>query len=68
MAKVTKDMIIVDVLKLNPETAKFFFEIGMHCLGCPSASAESIEEACMVHGADADKLVNDINAFLEANA
>ena len=61
--KVTKDMIIVDVLKLNPETAKFFFEIGMHCLGCPSASAESIEEACMVHGADADKLVNDINAF-----
>lgn len=65
--KVTKDMIIVDVLKLNPETAKFFFEIGMHCLGCPSASAESIEEACMVHGADADKLVNDINAFLEAN-
>ncbi len=66
--KVTKDMIIVDVLKLNPETAKFFFEIGMHCLGCPSASAESIEEACMVHGADADKLVNDINAFLEANA
>ena len=66
--KVTKDMIIVDVLKLNPETAKFFFEIGMHCLGCPSASAESIEEACMVHGADADKLVNDINAILEANA
>ena len=66
--KVTQDMIIVDVLKLNPETAKFFFEIGMHCLGCPSASAESIEEACMVHGADADKLVNDINAFLEANA
>lgn len=66
--KVTKDMIIVDVLKLNPETAKFFFEIGMHCLGCPSASAESIEEACMVHGADADKLINDINAFLEANA
>lgn len=65
--KVTKDMIIIDVLKLNPETAKFFFEIGMHCLGCPSASAESIEEACMVHGADADKLVNDINAFLEAN-
>ena len=68
MAKVTKDMIIVDVLKMNQETAKFFFEIGMHCLGCPSASAESIEEACMVHGADADKLVNDINAFLEANA
>lgn len=63
--KVTKDMIIMDVLKINPETAQFFLDIGMHCLGCPSASMESIEQACMVHGADADKLVNDLNAFLE---
>jgi len=63
--KVTKDMIIMDVLKLNPGTAKFFFEIGMHCLGCPSASAETLEDACMVHGADADKLIADINAYLE---
>lgn len=63
--KVTKDMIIMDVLKINPETAQFFLDIGMHCLGCPSASMESIEQACMVHGADVDKLVDDINAFLE---
>lgn len=63
--KVTKDMIIMDVLKLNPETAQFFLDIGMHCLGCPSASMESIEQACEVHGADVDKLVDDINAFLE---
>lgn len=63
--KVTKDMIIMDVLKLNPETAQFFLDIGMHCLGCPSASMESIEQACMVHGADVDKLIDDINAFLE---
>lgn len=63
--KVTKDMIIMDVLKINPETAQFFLNIGMHCLGCPSASMESIEQACMVHGADVDKLVDDINAFLE---
>lgn len=65
--KVTKDMIIMDVLKLNPETAQFFLNIGMHCLGCPSASMESIEQACMVHGADADKLVDDINEFLAKN-
>ena len=45
MAKVTKDMIIADVLKMDEGTAQFFFEIGMHCLGCPSASGESIEEA-----------------------
>lgn len=63
--KVNKDMIIMDVLKINPETAQFFLDIGMHCLGCPSASMESIEQACMVHGADVDKLVDDINAFLE---
>lgn len=63
--KVTKDMIIMDVLKIDMDTAKFFIDMGMHCLGCPSASGESIEQACMVHGADADRLVNEINAFLE---
>lgn len=63
--KVTKDMIIMDVLKLNPETAQFFLNIGMHCLGCPSASMETLEQACIVHGADVEKLVADINAFLE---
>ena len=40
-------------------------EIGMHCVGCPSASGESIEQACMVHGADPDELVEKINKFLE---
>ncbi|MBQ3554218.1 MAG: DUF1858 domain-containing protein [Clostridia bacterium] len=62
--KVTKDTIIIDVLRMNPETAQFFLEIGMHCLGCPSASGESIEQACAVHGVDADALVNKINDFL----
>ena len=64
MAQVTKDTIIMDVLKLDMETAPFFLEIGMHCLGCPSASGESIEQACMVHGTDADALVKKINDFL----
>ena len=64
MAKVTKDTIIMDVLKIDVETAPFFLEIGMHCLGCPSASGESIEQACAVHGTDADALVEKINAFL----
>ncbi len=61
---VTKDTIIIDVLRMNPDTAQFFFEIGMHCLGCPSASGESIAEACAVHGVDADVLVEKINNFL----
>ncbi|UKI38053.1 MAG: DUF1858 domain-containing protein [Clostridiales bacterium] len=58
MASVDKNTIIADVLKIDAGTAPFFFEIGMHCLGCPSASGESIEEACAVHGVDADELVN----------
>lgn len=65
MANVTKDTIIADVLNMDPGTAPFFFEIGMHCLGCPSASGESIEEACAVHGVDADELVQKLNAFLQ---
>ncbi|MBQ4136225.1 MAG: DUF1858 domain-containing protein [Clostridia bacterium] len=62
--KVTKDSIIGEVLDFEPATAQFFFEIGMHCLGCPSARGESIEDACAVHGTDADALVAKINAFL----
>ena len=61
---ITKDSIIGDVLDEYPETAQFFLEIGMHCLGCPSARGESIEQACLVHGTDADALVKKINDFL----
>lgn len=66
MAKVTKDTIILDVLRMDEGTAPFFLEIGMHCLGCPSASGESIEAACAVHGVDCETLVNKLNAYLES--
>jgi hybrid cluster-associated redox disulfide protein len=46
-------------------TATFFFEIGMHCLGCPASRGESIEDACKVHGTDCDALLAKINAYLE---
>ena len=62
--EVTKESIIGDVLDYNPGTAKFFFEIGMHCLGCPASRGESIADACAVHGTDADALVEKLNAFL----
>lgn len=65
MATVTKDTIIMDVLAIDEGTAPFFFEIGMHCLGCPSASGESIAEACAVHGVDADELVAKLNDYLK---
>ncbi len=62
--KITKETVIGEVLDFNPDTAQFFFEIGMHCLGCPHSRGESIEEACMVHGTDAAALVDKLNAFL----
>ena len=66
--KIEKDTIIGDVLDIAPHAAPLFFAIGMHCLGCPSARGESIEQACAVHGTDADALVAKINAFLADNA
>lgn len=65
MAEITKDTIIIDVLKIDEGTAEFFYEIGMHCLGCPSANGETIEEACAVHGVDADELIDKINDFIK---
>lgn len=62
--EVTKNTLIGDILDHDIECARFFFEIGMHCLGCPHSRGESIEEACAVHGTDADELVKKINDFL----
>ena len=64
--KVTKDTLIGDVLDFDVETARFFFEIGMHCLGCPHSRGESIGDACFVHGTDADELVKKLNEFIES--
>lgn len=62
--KITKDSIIGDILDMHPETAQFFYEIGMHCLGCPASRGESVAEACAVHGTDPDVLIDKINNFL----
>ena len=61
---VTKNTLIGDILDFDVECARFFFEIGMHCLGCPHSRGESIAEACEVHGTNADELVAKINEFL----
>jgi len=64
MSKVTKDMIISDILKLDRGTVPILMNSGMHCLGCPSSSGESIEDACEIHGIDVDKLVKELNDYL----
>ena len=66
--QVEKTTTIGEVVNLHPEVAPILMEIGMHCLGWPGAQMESLEEAAMVHGIDADLLVEKINAFLKANA
>ena len=63
--QVTKETLIGDLLQMEPETAQFLIQMRMHCLGCPASRAESLEEACMVHGVDADEMVERINQFLE---
>ncbi|MBQ3639539.1 MAG: DUF1858 domain-containing protein [Clostridia bacterium] len=62
--QITKQSIIGDILDFEPETAQFFFAIGMHCLGCPASRGESVEDACAVHGTDADALIEQINDYL----
>ena len=64
MAEITKDMTIGEILRTKPEVAPVLMEAGMHCLGCPSAQGETLEEACMVHGIDCDTLVSGINEVL----
>ena len=63
---ITKDMTIGDLLVVAPIVAPVLLEVGMHCLGCPSAQAETLEEAAMVHGLEADVLVEKIKAALNA--
>ena len=60
MTEITKDMLIGDILDADRGTAKYFLEMGMHCLGCPASRGESVEQACMVHGVDPDVLVEKL--------
>lgn len=68
MTSITKDMTIGDILDADRETVPFFLEMGMHCLGCPASRGESVEEACAVHGVNADELVKKINDFLASKS
>ncbi|MGE4284358.1 MAG: DUF1858 domain-containing protein [Clostridia bacterium] len=68
MPKVTLDTIIADVLKMDRGTVPIFLNAGMHCLGCPSSSGESIADACAIHGIDAEQLVKELNEFMENNS
>ena len=60
MAKISKDMIIHDILQVDPNLAGVLMASGMHCIGCPASQGETLEEAAMVHGIDVDELMKVI--------
>ena len=63
-ATINKDMIIADMLKIDPGIAAILMASGMHCIGCPSAQGETLDEGAMVHGMNADELVVNVNEYL----
>lgn len=59
--KILKEMTIGEVVRNYPEVIDVLFSFGMGCVGCPSAQAETIEEACQVHGIDVEKIIKALN-------
>lgn len=68
MYQIEKDTIISEILMNAPDTAPLFQAIGMHCLGCAASSGENVEEACEVHGVDADLFVQHLNEFIASHS
>jgi len=64
-ARINKEMVIADMLQIDPGIAAILMASGMHCVGCPSAQGESLEEAALVHGLDVEELVSNVNQYLE---
>lgn len=65
MAKqVTKSMLIHEIIEIDPGNAAILMAAGMHCIGCPSAAMESLEEACAVHNMNVDEVIVSINDYL----
>lgn len=65
MAQVSKEMTIGEIITVDQGIIPILLASGMHCIGCPSSQGESLEEAAMVHGMDADELMGTINEYLE---
>ena len=61
MSQITKEMTIAEVLRKNPKVAQVFMRYGMHCLGCASATGETIAQAAVAHGIDLNKLISELN-------
>ena len=65
MNTITSDMVIADILDLDKRAAPIFYANGLFCLGCPSASGESLKDACDIHGIDGEKLLKELNEYFQ---
>ena len=64
MAQIDKNMTMGEMLMIDGGIAYILMQCGMHCVGCPSSAGETLEQACMVHGLDADAVMDYINEYL----
>ncbi len=64
--KVTLETVIGDIVDFDEDTAEIFLDAGMHCIECPVSRMETVEEACTVHGVDADELIKKLNAYFDS--
>ncbi len=64
---VTGETLVGEIVTQYPEAVEILFSIGMHCLGCPASRAESLADACAVHGIEADRVIEAINRRIAEN-
>ncbi len=63
--KVTENMLLSEILEMDPDPTEVFLRHGLNCLGCPGAQSENLKEAAEGHGIDYKKLIDDLNDFLD---
>jgi len=63
--KITENMLLNEILEMNPDPTDVFLRHGLNCLGCPGAQSESLREAAEGHGINLEKLIDDLNNFLQ---
>ena len=66
--KISKDMNIMEIVQICPESVAVFQKYGLGCIGCAAAHFENLEAGAKVHGFNPDDMVDDINAIIEANS
>ena len=63
--KINKEMLIGDLVSKHPNAVEVLLKNGIHCVGCPMTSFESIEQGCKAHGIDAEKLIKELNKVIK---